>query len=155
MVRPAAEWNMQTQYGTQPPKIKSRQLNRNDELLAFRKKRYLDYKTSESKRTGPGEKGKAVILEGEEKALGEKLYKKEAFNIIASDKISLQRSVPDVRDPGCKNIKYPKELPTASVIIIFHNEAWSPLLRTAHSVVNRSPPEYLYEVILLDDFSDR
>ncbi|CAG2241440.1 GALNT [Mytilus edulis] len=127
----------------------------NDELLAFRKKRYLDYKTSESKRTGPGEKGKAVILEGEEKALGEKLYKKEAFNIIASDKISLQRSVPDVRDPGCKNIKYPKELPTASVIIIFHNEAWSPLLRTAHSVVNRSPPEYLYEVILLDDFSDR
>ncbi|XP_076093310.1 putative N-acetylgalactosaminyltransferase 9 isoform X1 [Mytilus galloprovincialis] len=128
---------------------------RNDELLAFRKKRYLDYKTTESKRTGPGEKGKAVILEGEEKALGEKLYKKEAFNIIASDKISLQRSVPDVRDPGCKNIKYPKELPTASVIIIFHNEAWSPLLRTAHSVVNRSPPEYLYEVILLDDFSDR
>jgi hypothetical protein len=46
-------------------------------------------------------------------------------------------------------------LPTASVIVIFHNEAWSPLLRTAHSVVNRSPPEYLYEVILLDDFSDR
>jgi hypothetical protein len=37
-------------------------------------------------------------LEGEEKILGEKLYKKEAFNIIASDKISLQRSVPDVRD---------------------------------------------------------
>ncbi|CAC5414918.1 GALNT [Mytilus coruscus] len=128
---------------------------RNDELLAFRKKRYLDYKSSESKRTGPGERGKAVILEGEEKALGEKLYKKEAFNIIASDKISLQRSVPDVRDAGCKNIKYPKELPTASVIIIFHNEAWSPLLRTAHSVVNRSPPEYLHEVILLDDFSDR
>ena len=41
------------------------------------------------------------------------------------------------------------------MVIIFHNEAWSPLLRTAHSVVNRSPPEYLHEVILLDDFSDR
>jgi hypothetical protein len=71
---------------------------RNDELLAFRKKRYVEYKNSESKRTGPGEGGKAVNLEGEEKILGEKLYKKEAFNIIASDKISLQRSVPDVRD---------------------------------------------------------
>ena len=128
---------------------------RNDELLAFRKKRYVEYKNSESKRTGPGEGGKAVNLEGEEKILGEKLYKKEAFNIIASDKISLQRSVPDVRDARCKSIVYPKELPTASVIVIFHNEAWSPLLRTAHSVVNRSPPEYLYEVILLDDFSDR
>ena len=55
----------------------------------------------------------------------------------------------------CKSIVYPKDLPTASVVIIFHNEAWSPLLRTAHSVVNRSPPEYLHEVILLDDFSDR
>jgi hypothetical protein len=73
-------------------------LLRNDELLAFRKKRYVEYKNSESKRTGPGEGGKAVNLEGEEKILGEKLYKKEAFNIIASDKISLQRSVPDVRD---------------------------------------------------------
>ena len=71
---------------------------RNDELLAFRKKRYVEYKNSESKRTGPGEGGKGVNLEGEEKVLGEKLYKKEAFNIIASDKISLQRSVPDVRD---------------------------------------------------------
>ena len=55
----------------------------------------------------------------------------------------------------CKSIQYPKKLPTASVVIIFHNEAWSPLLRTAYSVVNRSPPEYLHEVILLDDFSDR
>ena len=50
---------------------------------------------------------------------------------------------------------YPRQLPTASVVIIFHNEAWSPLLRTAHSVVNRSPPQYLHEVILLDDFSDK
>lgn len=55
----------------------------------------------------------------------------------------------------CRDIQYPKVLPKASVVIIFHNEAWSPLLRTAHSVVNRSPPEYLHEVILLDDFSDR
>lgn len=55
----------------------------------------------------------------------------------------------------CKDLTYDANLPNASVIIIFHNEAWSSLLRTAHSVVNRSPPHVLHEVILLDDFSDR
>ncbi|XP_048755192.2 probable N-acetylgalactosaminyltransferase 9 isoform X2 [Ostrea edulis] len=127
----------------------------NAEILQLRKKRYAEYHVAEDKREGAGERGKAVLLEGEEKTLADSLFKKEAFNIIASDKIALDRSIPDVRDSRCRDVRYPKDLPTASVIIIFHNEAWSPLLRTAHSVVNRSPPEYLHEVILLDDYSDR
>lgn len=126
-----------------------------EEKLHLRNKRFMEYREKESKRDGLGEKGRAVTLQGEEKALADSLFKKEAFNIIASDKIALDRSIPDVRDSRCQEVKYPKDLPTASVIIIFHNEAWSPLLRTAHSVVNRSPPRYLHEVILLDDFSDR
>jgi polypeptide N-acetylgalactosaminyltransferase len=52
------------------------------------------------------------------------------------------------------NVKYDKHLPSASVVIIFTNEAWSALLRTVHSVIIRSPPEHLHEVLLVDDFSD-
>ncbi|CAG5120073.1 unnamed protein product [Candidula unifasciata] len=117
--------------------------------------RYLKYQQLEPYRTGPGEQGNAFSLEGEDEKLIDDLIKREAFNRKASDKISLERSVKDVRDKRCKSITYPKVLPKASVVIIFHNEAWSALLRTAHSVVNRSPPDLLHEVVLLDDFSDK
>ncbi len=54
----------------------------------------------------------------------------------------------------CRSVDYPKDLPTASVVIVFKNERWSPVLRTVYSVLNRSPKEYLKEVILVDDQSD-
>ncbi|VDD93151.1 unnamed protein product [Enterobius vermicularis] len=106
-------------------------------------------------REGPGENGNGVFLEGEEKVKGEEDMKKWFMNVVASDKISLDRSLPDSRFPECKAIHYPLDLPTASVVIIFTDEAWTPLMRTVHSVINRSPPLLLQEVILLDDNSQR
>ncbi|XP_068225099.1 N-acetylgalactosaminyltransferase 6-like [Palaemon carinicauda] len=47
---------------------------------------------------GLGENGKPVRLSGEEGRLAEEVMKKEAFNLIASDKVSLNRTVPDSRD---------------------------------------------------------
>lgn len=102
-----------------------------------------------------GHMGKAVKLSGKEQAKADEIMKKEAFNLLISDQIPYNRSLPDVRDPLCKKVTYDDELPSASVIIIFTNEAWSPLIRTIWSVINRSPAKYLKEIVLIDDFSDR
>ena len=55
---------------------------------------------------------------------------------------------------SCFQKKYPTILPTASVIIIFYNEAWSTLMRTVHTVLSRSLPQMIQEIILVDDNSN-
>ncbi len=45
-------------------------------------------------------------------------------------------------------------MPTASVVFIFKNERWSPVLRSVYSVIHRSPRHLLKEVILVDDQSE-
>uniref|UniRef100_A0A7E4VRV4 Polypeptide N-acetylgalactosaminyltransferase n=1 Tax=Panagrellus redivivus TaxID=6233 RepID=A0A7E4VRV4_PANRE len=105
---------------------------------------------------GPGENGEPVKLTGNDYEKGQADMKTWYMNVQASNKISLDRSLKDVRLQECKSISYDlKKLPKASVVIIFTDEAWTPLLRTVHSVINRSPPELLKEVVLLDDFSQR
>lgn len=116
-----------------------------------------DYKliSIEQSKVGIGEQGKPANVDPSEKEQKEKLFNKNGFNALLSDKISLNRSVPDIRHPGCKDKLYLSELPSVSVVVPFYNEHWSTLLRTVYSVINRSPAELLTEIILVDDFSDK
>ncbi len=77
------------------------------------------------------------------------------FNTTASDLIGIQRKdLSDSRPEECKRIVYNvSNLPDISVIIIFHNEAWSTLLRTVHSILDRTTDTLLKEIILIDDAS--
>ncbi|KAG8197446.1 hypothetical protein JTE90_014928 [Oedothorax gibbosus] len=104
---------------------------------------------------GLGERGVPVILPKHEQELADKVFNEAAFNVYLSDRITPNRSIPDSRNPKCQYETYDKVLPTASVVIIFTNEIWSTLLRTIHSVINRTPSQYLHEIILVDDFSDK
>lgn len=106
-----------------------------------------------------GEEGKPVVLASNISADVKKLidegWEKNAFNQYVSDLISLHRTLPDPRDPWCKEPgRFVRKLPATSVIICFHNEAWSVLLRTVHSVIDRSPKDLITEIILVDDFSN-
>ncbi|MBN3323970.1 GALT5 acetylgalactosaminyltransferase, partial [Atractosteus spatula] len=77
------------------------------------------------------------------------------FNVYLSDLIPLDRGIPDTRPHGCSEKAVHDDLPSTSVIFCFVDEVWSTLLRSVHSVLNRSPPHLLKEIILVDDFSTK
>jgi len=109
----------------------------------------------ERERVGPGEQGKPVQVSPEEERQHNDLFRSNGFSGWASDKISVHRAVPDIRHKDCRTKQYHANLPTVSVVIPFYNEHWSTLLRTFHSVLDRSPLSLLKEVILVDDASNK
>uniref|UniRef100_H2ZCM2 Polypeptide N-acetylgalactosaminyltransferase n=1 Tax=Ciona savignyi TaxID=51511 RepID=H2ZCM2_CIOSA len=114
-----------------------------------------NYETQLAKRSGPGEYGAAVHATSDEKEAVEASIKEFGFNMVNSDKISLDRLPKDLRHDECRHWEYPDDLPDISVIIVFHNEGWSTLMRTVHSVINLTPKKLLHEIIMIDDRSNK
>lgn len=102
-----------------------------------------------------GQFGQAVIWGSEEEAEVKKRWDEGHFNVHLSDQIPLDRAIPDTRPEMCKDRMVHDDLPSTSVIFCFVDEVWSTLLRSVHSVLNRSPPHLLKEIILVDDCSTR
>jgi len=102
----------------------------------------------------PGAGGRPVHIPKSREEERKEKFRINQFNLLASEMISLNRSLTDVRLSACKSKSYPALLPTTSVVIVFHNEAWTTLLRTVHSIINRSPRQLVEEIILVDDASE-
>ncbi|CAJ1057216.1 probable polypeptide N-acetylgalactosaminyltransferase 8 [Xyrichtys novacula] len=81
------------------------------------------------------------------------LFVKYGYNVFLSDRLPLDRALPDTRDPRCKNKIYPKDLPSLAVVLIYLDEALSILKRALRSIIDRTPKELLKEIIMVDDNS--
>ncbi|XP_062380824.1 polypeptide N-acetylgalactosaminyltransferase 18 isoform X2 [Sardina pilchardus] len=92
-------------------------------------------------------------LSPESRRVALKMFQAHGYNSYLSDRISLDRPIPDLRPDGCKNISYPPHLPQVSIVFIFVNEALSVILRSVHSAIHTTPTHLLKEIILVDDNS--
>lgn len=115
-----------------------------------------------------------MVHNKEDRVIKDEGYKLHAYNVLISNQLSYHRPIPDTRNKlyvlyiyfflflsvvhmliyRCRDIDYPQILPTATIIICFYNEHYHTLLRTVHSIVDRSPKYLLKEIMLIDDFSD-
>ena len=142
------------QFGLEPVQRREKFLNEEEYLQVNESENVLTPRNGDS----PGEMGepyKIDMTDNKNKVRVDAGWSRHAYNEYVSDLISVERSLPDLRDNLCKaHDRLLPTLPQASVIVCFHNEGWSALLRTVHSILNRSPQELLKEIILVDDASD-
>ncbi|XP_028812363.1 polypeptide N-acetylgalactosaminyltransferase 18-like [Denticeps clupeoides] len=92
-------------------------------------------------------------LSPESRRVALKMFQYYGYNGYLSDRLSVDRPIPDLRPDGCKNMTYPSSLPQVSIVFIFVNEALSVILRSVHSAMSRTPSHLLKEIILVDDNS--
>ncbi|XP_019492371.1 PREDICTED: polypeptide N-acetylgalactosaminyltransferase 5 [Hipposideros armiger] len=115
----------------------------------------IDMTVSPRDPKAPGQFGRPVVVPHGKEKEAERRWKEGNFNVYLSDLIPVDRAIEDTRPVGCAQQLVHNNLPTTSVIICFVDEVWSTLLRSVHSVLNRSPPHLIKEILLVDDFSTK
>lgn len=140
-----------------PAQIKLTQLNSTalTKSAKFHKVRNLDVTLKPRDANAPGQFGRAAELAMELQAESRRRWSEGYFNVLLSEQIPVDRVIPDTRPPTCSEKLVPDALPTTTVIFCFVDEVWSTLLRSVHSVLNRSPPHLLTEILLVDDCSSK
>ncbi|XP_030909216.2 polypeptide N-acetylgalactosaminyltransferase 5 [Melopsittacus undulatus] len=103
----------------------------------------------------PGQFGHPVSVPDDKQEEAKSRWKEGNFNVYLSDLIPVDRAIVDTRPAGCSEQRVHDDLPNTSIIMCFVDEVWSTLLRSVHSVLSRSPPHLIEEVILVDDFSTK
>ena len=81
-----------------------------------------------------------------------------SYNDTLGNTLAVDRDRWDTRNTGCaeeKRLIDTSMLLEVDVVIPFHNEQLSTLMRTIYSILNRTPEHILHSIILVDDFSDR
>lgn len=92
-------------------------------------------------------------LSEEDQKEAEGLFEIYGYNAFLSNRLPLDRKLPDTRDERCLRKKYPEDLPTISVVLIYVNEALSVIQRAIRSIITHTPKKLLREIILVDDCS--
>ncbi|KAM6307392.1 polypeptide N-acetylgalactosaminyltransferase 5 [Aegotheles albertisi] len=103
----------------------------------------------------PGQFGHPIAVPEDKREEAKSRWKEGNFNVYLSDLIPVDRAIADTRPAGCSEQRVHDDLPTTTIIMCFVDEVWSTLLRSVHSVLSRSPPHLIEEVILVDDFSTK
>ncbi|XP_062354016.1 polypeptide N-acetylgalactosaminyltransferase 5 [Cinclus cinclus] len=103
----------------------------------------------------PGQFGQPVAVPDDKQEEAKSRWKEGNFNVYLSDLIPVDRAIADTRPAGCSEQQVHDDLPSTTIIMCFVDEVWSTLLRSVHSVLSRSPPHLIEEIILVDDFSTK
>uniref|UniRef100_A0A3P8YRV3 Polypeptide N-acetylgalactosaminyltransferase n=1 Tax=Esox lucius TaxID=8010 RepID=A0A3P8YRV3_ESOLU len=131
-----------------PTKLKPEQRIRNE-----KKPLHEEKKASKLYPKSPLFKNWGENLSEEDQKEAQALFEKYGYNVFLSDRLPLNRVLPDTRPPKCGQKKYPKELPSIAVVLIYLDEALSIIKRAMRSIVDRTPEHLLREIILVDDNS--
>ncbi|XP_068193173.1 probable polypeptide N-acetylgalactosaminyltransferase 8 isoform X2 [Antennarius striatus] len=92
-------------------------------------------------------------LSEEEQKEAQMLFQRYGYNVFLSDRLSLNRVIPDTRPHRCADKMYPEDLPNISVVLIYLDEALSVIKRAIYSIIDKTPAHLLKEIILVDDHS--